>query len=81
MRHRRQTYKIKVYCSGCSSQLFKYEKEGKGHLVKCYLDNIVEDHTTIPMHCPDCDTLFAREAVIHNRPAYKIIQGKVFVRR
>ena len=74
---------IDVFCSKCRSQLFRYLKEGEGHLVKCYVSNISRRSTDEekPLYCPECDTQFARDAMVHGRPAYKIIQGKVFVRR
>lgn len=75
-------YTIDVFCNTCRSQLFRYLKEGEGHLMKCYVSNISKrfDEEN-PLHCPECNTQFARDAMIHGRPAYKIIQGKVFVRR
>ncbi|HLD38875.1 MAG TPA: hypothetical protein VJB05_01015 [archaeon] len=74
---------IDIYCNTCDTQLFRYRKEGAGHLVKCYKSKILRDFTIPdnPMHCPKCNTEFARERMIHGQPAYKIIQGKVNVRR
>lgn len=77
----RKAHTIKVYCANCRQLLYKYHKEGPGHLVKCYKDRIVEDHTHGELRCPHCGEEFAREAMIHGKPANKIIQGKVFVRR
>ena len=74
-------YQIHISCRPCGSPLFDYWKEGEGHLVKCYADGINRDYTKDQHHCPECGTEFARDAIIHNRPAYKIIQGKVVVRR
>jgi uncharacterized Zn finger protein (UPF0148 family) len=73
-------YMIDVHCNTCRTMLFRYEKEGEGHLVKCYADNIIKNFTEDQTHCPVCTTEFARPATIHCRPAYKIIQGKVFVK-
>jgi len=71
---------IKVYCSKCKTLLYRYRKEGRGHLIKCYKDKIVKDFTQGGLRCPHCRKLFAREAMIHGKPANKIIQGKVFTR-
>ena len=49
-------------------------------LIKCYVDMIIEDRTKGDLKCPHCGQEFARHAVIHNRPAHKIIQGKVFAK-
>jgi DNA-directed RNA polymerase subunit M/transcription elongation factor TFIIS len=72
---------IKIYCSRCGTLLYKYDKTKSGHLVKCYKDRILKDYTKGNLRCPQCGQQFAREKVIHNKPANKIIQGKVFVRR
>lgn len=82
MSRKRNEYNIDVYCSECRTQLYRYRKDEKGHLVKCYRDSILKDFTDAenPLHCHECGIEFAREAMIHGKPAYKIIQGKVFVR-
>ena len=77
----RQTHIIKIYCSKCNALLYKYRKEKLGHLVKCYKSSIIKDRTKGDLKCPKCGQLFAREAVYHNRPANKIIQGKVYTKR
>ena len=78
---KKKIHTIKIYCAKCKALLYKYHKEGQGHLVKCYKDKILEDHTRKDLKCPKCNEVFARETIIHNRPANKIIQGKVYVRR
>jgi len=72
---------IKIYCSGCNELLYRYWKAIPGHLLKCYKDRILEDFTRGDLKCPKCNELFARDAIIHNKPANKIIQGKVFVKK
>ena len=68
---------VDVLCAKCRTQLFKYKKGGSGSLVKCYVERIVEDFTNGDLHCPSCGGEFARESMIHGRPAYKMIGGKV----
>ena len=72
---------IKIYCSKCGTLLYKYRKTKPGHLIKCYKDRIIKDYTKGDLRCPQCGQKFAREAMIHGKPANKIIQGKVFVKR
>ncbi|MFQ6041553.1 MAG: hypothetical protein ACE5PV_11910 [Candidatus Poribacteria bacterium] len=72
---------IKVYCAKCRTLLYKYRKQGTGHLLKCYKNRIAKDFTQGDLKCPRCEEQFAREAMIHGSPASKIIQGKVFVRK
>lgn len=77
---KKRVYTIKIFCANCGTLLCKYRKEGPGHLVKCYKDGIIKDYTNGDLRCPKCGVQFAREAIVHGRPANKIIQGKVFVR-
>jgi|SRR3989339_67003 len=69
---------IKIYCSKCNVHLYDYKKDKLGHLLKCYKDMIARDYTDGDLKCPQCGHQFARGAVIHNRPANKIIQGSVY---
>ncbi len=72
---------IKIYCQNCKTLLYKYHKDKSGHLIKCYKDKIVKDYTKGDLKCPKCKQQFARETIIHGRPANKIIQGKVLVKK
>lgn len=76
----KEVFMIDVHCNKCQTFLYRYQKEGGGELVKCYVDKIVEDATNGDLCCPKCDGQFARNAIIHNRPAHKIIGGKVYVK-
>ncbi|WP_199611323.1 hypothetical protein [Flocculibacter collagenilyticus] len=71
---------VAVFCAKCATQLFKYRKGGKGALVKCFKERIVEDFTLAPCFCPNCDTQFARDTLIRGTPAYKMIGGKVYAK-
>lgn len=46
------TKTVDIYCSKCKTQLFKYRKGGKGALVKCFKERIVDDFTQTPMYLP-----------------------------
>ena len=70
----------KIYCANCKTLLYKYHKAREGHLVKCFLKHIKEDHTNGDLRCPNCGEQFARRRMIHGQPANKIIQGKVYVK-
>ncbi|RUO33954.1 hypothetical protein [Aliidiomarina soli] len=71
---------VNVYCARCKTQLFKYRKGGKGALVKCFIERIVEDMTNAPCVCPGCEQQFARQTMIRGAPAYKMIGGKVHMK-
>ena len=71
---------ISIHCAKCRTLLYKYHKGGRGGLVKCIPERIVEDRTEGDLKCPQCKQEFARSRMIGNRPAHKIIQGKVYTR-
>jgi predicted RNA-binding Zn-ribbon protein involved in translation (DUF1610 family) len=71
---------ISIFCAKCRTLLYKYRKGGRGGLVKCRPERILEDHTAGDLKCPQCGQEFARHALIGGGPAHKIIQGKVFTR-
>ena len=77
---RLKEFTIKVICGNCGALLYRYRKEGAGSLIKCYVDGILKDYTKGDLKCPKCDQVFARMTKYHNRPAHKIIQGKVIVK-
>jgi len=82
---------VTVRCNSCKEKLFRYKKKNgtKSSLVKCYLERICEDPnnlleqveaaqalTDLKWNCPNCGVTFARNAVIHGRPALKLVGGK-----
>jgi hypothetical protein len=71
---------VDVFCSRCRTQLYRYRKGGKGSLVKCWEERIAVDYTSIKCVCPKCETLFAKEALVRGRPAFKIIGDRVYSR-
>ena len=68
---------VEVFCAKCKEILFKYRKGGKGSLVKCFKERIVQDYTKLDCTCPKCDQVFARDALVRGAPAFKMIGGKV----
>ena len=77
---------VNVVCNKCGELLFRYKKKNglKSSLVKCYVERIVEDPHAIldtdrtdGARCPNCHSKFARDSLIHGRPALKMAGGKV----
>ncbi len=68
---------VDIFCAKCKAQLFKYRKGGKGALVKCFKERIVEDYTKVPCTCPECGQVFARDTLVRGTPALKMVGGKV----
>jgi len=79
MGQKNNVHTISIYCKKCRHHLYRYNKEGGGSLVKCFVSGITQDSTRGDLKCPDCGQEFARKAMIHGRPAHKIIVGKVYV--
>lgn len=71
---------VQIFCAKCRFQLFKYRKGGKGALVKCFKERIVEDYTVEEGICPACNTQFARNTIIRGTPAFKMVGGKVHMK-
>jgi hypothetical protein len=72
---------IKVKCE-CGYLLFKYFKDIRGRLIKCYLDEIRKDFVGVislkngerPL-CPECKSEIGVVTIIHGRPAIKLNQA------
>ncbi|UJF16980.1 hypothetical protein L0B53_03295 [Vibrio sp. SS-MA-C1-2] len=71
---------VDIYCAKCKAQLFKYRKGGKGALVKCFKERIVNDYTDVPCFCPSCQQQFARDTLVRGTPAFKFIGGKAVMK-
>ncbi len=71
---------ISIHCAKCRTLLYRYQKGGRGGLVKCLIERIVEDRTDGDMKCPKCKREFARFRMMAGHPAHKIIQGKVYTK-
>ena len=72
---------LAIHCRACETKLYTYRKGGKGQLVKCFVDAIIEDYTGRECTCPGCGAVFCRPTRIKNRDARKIVGGKVFTRK
>ena len=78
-------------CAKCSTLIFRYKKKNglKSNLIKCYVERIVGDpHQLLAvercgaeMQCPQCESKFARDALIHGRPALKMVGGKIRMKK
>ena len=71
---------VTISCNGCGTKLFKYHKNGKSALIKCFIQRISVNYCTEECVCPHCKQCFARPETIRGTPAYKIIGGKIKIR-
>ena len=81
---------VNVDCQ-CGCPLFKYYKGGRGRLIKCYLEEIRQDHvgilddtSRVPVRpqpkrptCPDCGKELGEIRIVRGRLALKLNQGAV----
>jgi len=74
---------IKVYCK-CGYLLFKYYKDVRGRLIKCYLDEIRKDYVGVSdvdlgqyVFCPQCHAKIGYVTRVHGRKAIKLNQGAI----
>jgi hypothetical protein len=72
------TRTVSIFCKNCNAPLYKYRKGGKGALVKCFKERIVEDFTVKTCECPQCYKTFARDMLVRGTPAIKMMGGKVW---
>ncbi|MBN2245317.1 MAG: hypothetical protein JW755_05690 [Candidatus Aminicenantes bacterium] len=74
---------IEVECR-CGQLLFQYYKAGRGRLIKCFIERIMQDNVgvskmttgTQPV-CPSCGKDIGIVKMVRGRPAIKINQGTV----
>lgn len=86
---------LDIYCSSCNNYLLLYQKDGKGSLLRLYLDRIFEPPTLrklqfeckskndIPnLKCSNCQKVIAISMVYkpENRLAFSLIRG-AFVKK
>ncbi len=74
---------IKVECR-CGFLVCRYYKDGRGRLIKCFLDAITEDYAGVagqPVDarptCPGCGKKLGVVKLIHRRRALKINHGTI----
>ena len=72
-----------IACSSCNEPVMVYQKDGKGGLLRCYVDRIVWPQSlteqTGPLVCSNCNKTLANPMIYEpeNRPAYRLIPGTI----
>lgn len=87
---------LDIYCSSCNAHIALYQKDGKGSLIRMYLDRIFEpvelaglqekacDKKSTPnLNCPSCESLIATPMIYNpeNRLALRMIKGKFYKKK
>lgn len=82
------SYILIVRCNYCKTDIAKYQKVGKGRLLRMYIERIVESSVNIAqkpgaLFCPNCKQQLAiraflkgknTEAYVLNRSAFNVIK-------
>lgn len=87
---------LEILCSSCESELFVYQKDGPGNLIRCYVDRIAwlpevsdleknnsdDNKKMSALKCPSCENVIGVPMVYapENRSAYRMIKGS-FIKR
>lgn len=86
---------LNIYCSSCENHIALYQKDGRGSLLRMYLDRIFEplslaslqesaEKSSLPsLKCSSCNSLIAIPMVykLENRLAFRLIKGAVFKKK
>ncbi|KKR19947.1 MAG: hypothetical protein UT51_C0012G0006 [Candidatus Nomurabacteria bacterium GW2011_GWC2_39_41] len=81
-----------IYCANCGAWVLKYQKDGIGHLLRCYLNRIFgppelaalqsnlaikEPKDMTNLMCPSCSTVIGTPMRhIDGRLAFRLMKGK-----
>ena len=83
---------LSIICSSCNNQMFTYQKDGPGGLLRMYLDRFVSPVDLVKqfqntqtkkdihgLQCPHCNSLVAVPMVYkkENRLAFRLIPNKI----
>lgn len=75
---------LTLVCGNCRTKLFDYQKDGKGTIIRLYLDRIVLNHQNIAMEggniaCPDCQKILGNVSIYkkESREALFLERGAV----
>lgn len=78
----KNTFTLEVVCGHCKTTILRYEKSGKGNLIKLQEHRIIEstfDLNTQENHlyCPICKEQLANKGSYNGRLTYLVIRGKI----
>lgn len=74
------SYILLVSCGFCKTNLVKYQKIGKGSLLRMHIDRIIESSVdlTQDLTCSNCKETLGSKVVLkkENKEVYKMIRSK-----
>lgn len=69
-----------ISCGNCKSEIAKYQKLGKGNVLRMYKDRIIESNVELKgdLICPNCNNKMAVKALLkkENKEFYKMKRSK-----
>lgn len=84
----RGSYILLVSCGYCKTDIARYQKVGKGNLLRMHIDRIIEgsiDFSKDPkaLHCPNCGELLGTRMTLKrkNKDVYKMLRSTFNTRR
>ncbi|MCW1949259.1 MAG: hypothetical protein KIH89_002305 [Candidatus Shapirobacteria bacterium] len=81
---------LDVRCARCSTKVLIYQKDGPGHLKRCYSDRIAfrfvnpdKESDEALLQCPQCDQMIGRRMIYkpESREAYGLVPGSFSKRK
>ncbi len=78
----KNTFTLVVSCGHCKIAVLRYEKAGKGNLIKLQEHRIIESIFNLKdqedhLYCPNCKEQLANKGVYNGRLTYFVIRGKI----
>lgn len=75
----RGSHILMVSCGHCKTDIVKYQKKGRGNLLRLHINRIIESEVDFSKHlnCPSCDELIGTKITLKrgNKEVYKMIRS------
>lgn len=79
------SYILLISCGFCKTEIIKYQKLGKGGLLRMHIDRIMESSIdfTQDMLCPNCGNKLGSKIVLkkENKEVYKMIRSSFNIKK
>lgn len=73
------SYILLVSCGHCKTEIVKYQKLGKGNVLRMYIDRIIEGNIRFcgDLICPNCGKILGTKVTLKkgNKEFYKMIRS------
>lgn len=73
------SYILLISCGVCKTEIVKYQKLGKGNLLRMHIDRIIESYVNFSQEliCPNCGNKLGSKITLkkENKEVYKMIRS------